>query len=286
MSVDSKSTSDSQESAQGQDLITTQAVIETVPTFSFLGDDPKLLKKNGPPFHEELVKRWSNYLREGISVENRNDLIKKFPIPENCVALHSPKMNEEIRTVLSTQIQKNDRFFFNLQEQIGAGLTAIGQILNLKITEPTSDIILDEEKLQTLADAAQLIANTHNAISLKRKFEVHPFLNEESKKASHQSSIDEFLFGSNFLEKLKSCQTIQKAASEIKRQKKNAIPVPGPSGSQHLNSTRPQYKKRLKERRNLSPVNYQGQRKKTRERNGEQPRHWKYSRYQTTRNRK
>ncbi|CAG9812963.1 unnamed protein product [Phaedon cochleariae] len=114
-------------------VVATQDGMVTKKVPSFLGENPDLSTQLGTELHEELVVRWSNYLREGVSSEIRKDLVKKFLIPSNCLALQPPKMNEEIRSVLLHQIQKNDKFLSSLQEQMGAGLTAIGQILNSKI---------------------------------------------------------------------------------------------------------------------------------------------------------
>ncbi|KAJ8913152.1 hypothetical protein NQ315_006070 [Exocentrus adspersus] len=154
-----------------------------------------------------------------------------------------------------------------VQEQIGASLTAIGQILNLKIVEPNAEITLDNEKLQKLADAANLFVSTHHAISVRRKFEIQPFINEDSKTAAQASKIDELLFEKGFMEKLQSYKTVRKAANEIKKLIKvtRVSSTPGPSNQQpqYLNYKRLQFKKGKRETRH-SPTRDQANHGKSR----------------------
>nr|CAI5845165.1 unnamed protein product [Callosobruchus analis] len=218
----------------------------------FLGEGPKASLQTGPELHEELVSRWPNYLTVGLSSEVRKDLILKFPIPSNCLTLQPPKLNEEVRSVIATQTQKNDRYMLHLQEQMGASLSAIGSILNLKLLDPNVPLTLDDTKLQILAEAAQLLANSFHAVSVKRRFDIQPFLSQESRDASYKCPIDEFLFGSGFLEQLKACQNVRKVAEEIKKPKPSFSQPSTSLGPRDLNSKRPFYK--TKKKRSPSPT--------------------------------
>nr|CAI5843425.1 unnamed protein product [Callosobruchus analis] len=232
---DSSSTSSSESSTEESEVRTVAQLTVQMPVLAasantpvqeplvndlqFLGEGPKASLQTGPELHEELVSRWSNYLTVGLSSEVRKDLILKFPIPSNCLTLQPPKLNEEVRSVIATQTQKNYRYMLHLQEQMGASLSAIGSILNLKLLDPNVPLTLDDTKLQILAEAAQLLANSFHAVSVKRRFDIQPFLSQESRDASYKCPIDEFLFGSGFLEQLKACQNVRKVAEEIKKPK-------------------------------------------------------------------
>nr|CAI5862522.1 unnamed protein product [Callosobruchus analis] len=178
--------------------------------------------------------------------------ILKFPIPSNCLTLQPPKLNEEVRSVIATQTQKNDRYMLHLQEQMGASLSAIGSILNLKLLDPNVPLTLDDTKLQILAEAAQLLANSFHAVSVKRRFDIQPFLSQESRDASYKCPIDEFLFGSGFLEQLKACQNVRKVAEEIKKPEPSFSRPSTSLGPRDLNSNRPFYK--TKKKRSPSPT--------------------------------
>ncbi|KAJ8949104.1 hypothetical protein NQ317_004198 [Molorchus minor] len=181
--------------------------------FAVLGDNPALANTTGTDIHEELSVRWSTYLTKGIPQECRKLLLEKYPIPGNCNGLQAPRMNDEVKSILSSQVNKNDYFLSSLQNQLGAGLTAIARILDEKLRDPEATVVLADDLLLSLADAAQLFASVHQALSLKRRFEVSHLLNEDCRAATAQSPIDSLLFGSAFTEKLKSHQDMKKAAS-------------------------------------------------------------------------
>ncbi|KAJ8912310.1 hypothetical protein NQ315_005914 [Exocentrus adspersus] len=168
-----------------------------------LGKNPNDETKKGPPIHEESVVGWSNYLKQGITVDIRKDLISKYSLAENCPGLKSPKMNEEVRSIITNQIAKNDTFFSSLQDQLGAGLSVLGSILTQHLN--SNGGIDSTEIIQKLSDAAQLFLS-----------EVIPLINEEGRLAAQHASIDEYLFGSGFLQKVTSTKTVKKASNTLK----------------------------------------------------------------------
>nr|CAI5858970.1 unnamed protein product [Callosobruchus analis] len=183
------------------------------PVHEPLGNDLQFLGEGPKASHYKLVQNYTKHWYPDAS-EVRKDLILKFPIPSNCLTLQPPRLNEEVKSILTTQTQKNYRYMLHLEEQTGASLSAIGSILNLKLLDPNVSLTLDEAKLQTLAKAAHLLANCFHAILVKRKFDIQPFLNQESRDASYKCPMDECLFGSGLLEQLKACQNVQKVAEE------------------------------------------------------------------------
>lgn len=159
-------------------------------------------------------------------------------------------MNQEIKSFLSMQPLKNDHFLAGLQEQLGAGLAALGSILTTKLTDPEKDLTLSNQAVETLVEAGQLFANVHQAMSQKRRFDVTPFLNPECKAASISLPVDDFLFGTDFLSKVRSNKEIKKAATEIKRPARVEYvqsTAAGSSGLKTLNWKRPYRKPRKKE---------------------------------------
>nr|CAI5837709.1 unnamed protein product [Callosobruchus analis] len=184
---------------------------------SIFGENPNQPNKFDPNIHEELEARWTVYLREGLLAERRKDLLSKHLFPENCKALNPPKLNEEIRSLLPTYALKDDHFLSGLQEQLGAGMAILGSILSQKLGSPESELILADEAVEKLAEAGQLFANVHQAVSSKRKFEINPFLNTDCRSAAVKASVDDYLFGSDFLTKVKANREMKKAADEIKK---------------------------------------------------------------------
>lgn len=68
-------------------------------------------------------------------------------------------MNDEVTSALSlsSQINKTDYLFSNLQNQLGAELAATAKVLDLKLKETVNNLVLSEELLQSLPDATQLV---------------------------------------------------------------------------------------------------------------------------------
>nr|CAH7741812.1 unnamed protein product [Callosobruchus chinensis] len=185
-----------------------------------LGDNPNQANRFGPNIHEELEARWTIYLREGLSAERRKDLLSKYLSPENCRALNLPQLNEEIRSLLPAYALKNDRLLSGLQEQLGAGMAILGSILSQKLGTPDRELILENDAVEKLAEAGQLFANVHQAVSSKRKF--------------------------TFLLRLRPIE--KKAADEIRRPVRSMFTSSaGPSGTQSLNAKRPFHRFKKKE---------------------------------------
>ena len=156
-------------------------------------------------------------------------------------------MNEEIKSILTVQATKNDTFFSNLQAQLGAGLTIIGSILTEKLSNNSGNT--EDELVQKLSDASLLFASVHHAVSVKRKWEVNPSINQDSRVAAQQSTIDGYLFGSGFMEKVNTCQAMKKASENIKNKPFKTTysqSTPGTSRSHNLNFKRHVFNTKMK----------------------------------------
>ncbi|KAJ8911216.1 hypothetical protein NQ315_014928, partial [Exocentrus adspersus] len=196
--------------------IGTQNALYNQQILSMLGEDPGKRSKFGPNIHEELGARWTSYLREGVATEKRKELLLKHLVPDHCRALTPPQLNEEIQSFLPLYALKNEHYLCGLQEQLGAGLAILGSILSIKLEEPNKDPVLTNDNVEKLVEAGKLLTNIHQGLSLKRKFEINPHLNPDCRSAAIKTSLDDFLFGSEFLTKVKAKKEIKKAVSEIK----------------------------------------------------------------------
>lgn len=223
---------------------------------SALGDKPQGPEKQGPTFHEEIIIRWDSYLTKGVSKEDRAKVLEKYTIPANCQALLPPKINPEVVGCMNDLSSKKDYFLKSLQHQLGHGLSAIGSIMDIAIKDNKLT-----DHLSTLADAALLFGNVHNAITVQRRQNILPLLNPESQKVAQKTPIDEYLFGADFSESLKSHQALKKTSVDIKKKKWN-LPAPVaassssfkplleptkyPQAARHLNYQRIPYRDREK----------------------------------------
>lgn len=225
-----------------------------------MGSLPQDGEKVGDELHEEIVVRWRTYLQKGIGKQPRNELMDKYPIPKNCPSLRPPCINVEILECLNEATRKHDSFISAVQQQIGHALAAIGTVLNNMLHSNQT------KEMQEIADAAQLLTNTHNALSVHRKYKITPQLSAECKKAVESSIIDKCLFGENFNETFKAAQDLKKVSGVMKKRQWQASipssssnPPPakktrpiihqGPHYQNYLNSQRIKPKSRMKERR-------------------------------------
>ncbi|KAJ8952442.1 hypothetical protein NQ314_007553, partial [Rhamnusium bicolor] len=102
--------------------------------------------------------------------------------------------------------------YSNLQDQL---LAVIESIITQELNN--SDENTKNEIIPKLSDAAQLsFSSVYHALSVKRKWEVNPLINEDSRLAAQQTSIGEYLFGSEFLEKVNSSKSVKKSGDILK----------------------------------------------------------------------
>lgn len=221
---------------------------QTEINFDFFGNKPLDRTQVGAAIHTEIAVRWSAVLQSGLSSAQRNELMGKYQIPENCLQLLPPKTNKEIQPCLPESGAKHDKLITALQLQLGHGLAAIATVItkNLTVAEHANDN-------QVLGEASQIIANVHNALSMHRKFKIVPHLHPDCGRVAKNIKMDEHLFGKDFHEAFKIDQELRKSSTQLKK-RTTFTPTAGPSGTQqiqrqNLNYQRPQFKGKFKERR-------------------------------------
>lgn len=212
-----------------------------------MGADPSLSINKGIPLSEDLIKRWANYVKEGIPSGEREQLRSKWIIPENGVALKAADLNPEIKTLLPDGNTKNDLFISHIQNDIGTGLSALGASLDVLLKENKLNKQLKEKVLPGLVDCAKYICNAHFQLSMHRRHTIFPNLKSEMHKVARESKIDKMLFGESFLDRCKVAQAIKKSGAELRATKKERPFTQAASSSkQNLNFTRPFPRPRFK----------------------------------------
>ncbi|XP_074027233.1 uncharacterized protein [Leptinotarsa decemlineata] len=247
-SESTQDTSDSQESVLSAQSQSVQQVCQSSdlpnqqehPEFSIealLGSRPQNETEEGAEIAPELAVRWESFLLCGLDKEVRKKLLEQWIVPRNCKSLRAPSLNPEVQALLSPIDLKKDKFIENLQEIIGKGITAEGTALT-KILEHSNT---DPSITQALVDSGKLLTDMFHNISLHRKYQLYKYFNDAVKKIASQQKIDTYLLGSDFTEKCKLAKTVENTAQELIKNREQQ-----PSTSRHLNSQRPNYKKRMK----------------------------------------
>ncbi|KAM0734510.1 hypothetical protein ACS0PU_011981 [Formica fusca] len=189
-------------------------------TLGLLGDDPTKDDQIGPDIHVAVAERWEKILRDGLSKDQKRDLQEKYPSIGNCRLTNAPKLNPEIKTALSALAIKKDTYQYLAQNQLGAGINAIGAALTEVLNaEKSSEQTVDVSKfIERLADAGRILSDLHHDMSKTRKSFIVPGLNPIVKHIADDSSIDKWLFGEKFSDSLKAAKVMEKSSKDLVKQ--------------------------------------------------------------------
>lgn len=167
----------------------------------------------GPPLQQEIAEKWSHLTKEGMDDETRKTLIEKHPAPENSTFLNPPKLNEVVSSACIPSVIRRDIRLSNLQAQLGAGVSAIGTALN--------SIVINKEEnrkiaIEALGDAARLLLDLFYQETKARQKLITINLNKDSQQVFQKASADEWLFGTQLEEKLKTSRDLARSSLELK----------------------------------------------------------------------
>ncbi|XP_059058086.1 bromodomain-containing protein 4-like [Achroia grisella] len=178
-----------------------------------LGSDPTQDKTFGENLHKDLAMRWKHILTNGIPKEEKANLLKEYLPAENCIPMKAPVLNPELKSALSDTSLKKDSYSEQKQNQMSSCISAIGKALNLALTQVENT---PQEIIKTLSDAGRLLCDTHYRESLSRRFTIVNSISKQKREIIKNTKIDEYLFGSNLSEHLKTSKVISTSASELR----------------------------------------------------------------------
>ncbi|RVE48767.1 hypothetical protein evm_006541 [Chilo suppressalis] len=200
-----------------------------------LGEDPSHTQNVGNNIRSELVYRLTHIATEGLNTESRKELIKKYPIPANCLCIGAPKLNPEIRVAIPENSIKRDKGIVSKQTQMTSAIACLGEIISNELNSKDKD----KERLVKLMDLSRLLCDIQHADSVTRK----NFILFSLKREEHliNTKIDSLLFGEELAEILKTAKLINKSGTELKADpptknlpKRSKIPL-----QNHLNRKAP-----------------------------------------------
>lgn len=164
----------------------------------------------GPEIDETLAKNWTEILKSGMPTEAKQALLKKYPVSKNCLLLKGPKINKEILHVTTEAAVEKDIMQMYTQNQIGTGLTALGQaITNLNNKNNIDENYEVKKILETLNEAAVIIADAHHNMTETRRDFMQPELKKQARSVVENCKTDEFLYGQDFGEKVKNIKNFK-----------------------------------------------------------------------------
>lgn len=179
-----------------------------------LGPKPNQNYKVELPLVPDIVERWSYWVKHGLERDRLEFFIEQYNFPK---FLKVPELNPEVLTYLQQNARDRDAYLVEEQHLIAASLASL--LANF-IVLVDKDIAIDKEFrsdfTEMLAESAQLIAHQFFEKTLSRRAcIIRAIKSEEVKRLLKDQETDEYLFGSNLLQRLKSLKMLEKAAAQI-----------------------------------------------------------------------
>ena len=173
-----------------------------------------------PPMHQKIAVRWEEIIKVGLPTNDRTAILQKYPPPSNCNLTNPPKLNAVVKTALPEAAIKRDDRIMTKQEKIAACMAANGKALSNILTNEKENLAL----VEFLSDSSRLLADMHHDESLVRRSLILANINASVKETLNVSAIDEWLFGSDLDEKLKSRKAMEISCKDIRPIAKNQPP--------------------------------------------------------------
>ncbi|KAL4718238.1 hypothetical protein ACJJTC_018237 [Scirpophaga incertulas] len=178
-----------------------------------LGDLMPEKPKFGPPINKDIANLWTTILKSGLHKEYKEKLMEQL-IPENCPLLQAPKLNPEIMSSVPDSLKNRDKKIELEQQQLGMGISIITNTLTQLITSDEIDKI---KIITMLSDAGRIFTDLHFTQTKTRRNLLFPSLDKTFLEAIKDIERDEYLYGSNLTEKIKTIKNCQRSGQSIKK---------------------------------------------------------------------
>lgn len=180
----------------------------------------KLVKVDALPWNELVTDQWRDLIRKGLSIEQRELLLRKYSPPETLAFLKAPKLNPEFKSGLkSNSVSKRDEYNDKDQEQAGIALCSFGEAIS-DLLKPEIQRSLAPEVCSVVCkinEGAKILADLFYRLSLSWRAQILPTLNILAKNTAEHILPDELLFGEIFGEEMKKAATLEKSAKDLVR---------------------------------------------------------------------
>lgn len=204
--------------SQGEDRGSTSGSQTLDPTIlALLGAEcpttPK--EKLAPPLHTNLAAAWTRFVKNGLSEEEREKIIAKYPPPENCVILGTPKLNPEVQNIIPESLVRREARLMDHQNQVGAALSALGQLITFNLSQEGGGNLYC---LELASEASKLLLDFQYKQSVTRRSLLNLNFHQELRDALEENRADEYLYGNRLGERaIKELQVYTALSKKGKR---------------------------------------------------------------------
>lgn len=199
--------------------VTEPAIIDDTPSMPTV--DPILLQalgdchtdspEWGDDVFQDISNRWEPIFKAGLKKETKEEILKKYLFPKNVPSSKPPLLNPELSAALTEACKNRDSRIDKKQGQLGHAIAAIGKAMSGMINKNMES----PDILKTLNDAGKLIADSHYLESDTRRSLIMPLLDKSYVIALKDRKRDNFLFGENLGEFIKSSRGVKKTGQLI-----------------------------------------------------------------------
>lgn len=116
--------------------------------------------------HKDLVVRIEEILKKGLPREEKQQLLRKFPPPSNCLIIDPPKLNLEIKACLQEAVAKRDSRIVEKQAGITAGISGLISLLPIVLKYNINEKL---SMVETLSGIIRLLSDLLRDESLIRR---------------------------------------------------------------------------------------------------------------------
>lgn len=177
-----------------------------------LGDPVEEIPTYGENIHADIAKRWLPILRQGLTKDIKEKLLKEHSAPDNCRLLKAPTLNPEISAAVAEVVRSRDKKLETKQGQLGLGITAISKAMS-KLLDNGPKV----EVIKLLSEGCRILSDLHYTETQTRSKLITPCLDKAFLTIIQDENRDDTLFGIKLSEKIKSAKVIEKQGLQIKR---------------------------------------------------------------------
>lgn len=162
----------------------------------------------GPEVSKTVAEAYTRSVKRPLSKDTVTELFNKVKIPGNCKELIVPKVNSEIWSKLPNRAKLNDLGHQSNQQCLSHALSSLA-LASEEITKLVASRQINNHAATTILqmnmNTANVLGNSFQQLTKKRRQEIKPFLNADyAGICSNDLPVSEWLFGSDLKETLKS----------------------------------------------------------------------------------
>lgn len=177
-----------------------------------LGIDPTQAEKYGKDIQKDLAVRFEHGATSGLTKEIRKEFTDKYLVPGNCKLVDAPTLNPEVKAALSEAVTKRDKAIETKQKLMSSAISSLGEAITQLLTAKEKNSNL----LRLLMDTGRILCDCqHNDTVTRRNYVIYS-VKKEMKEYLQNTKVDNFLFGQNLSDTLKTAKAIHKSGAELK----------------------------------------------------------------------